>query len=110
MNTLSEKNQHMRSPSNSPMKKLSSDITKMVSDIPDPEKKKKKKKKKSKKRDESSSEKMAKASADEWESEEEFIDIPSATPPKETRQVTEKKTLDSKEFNVDEVIEKLMSV
>ena len=89
MNTLSEKNQHMRSPSNSPMKKLSSDITKMVSDIPDPEKKKKKKKKKSKKqRDESSSEKMssekmAKASADEWESEEEvYVDIPTAvTPP-----------------------------
>ena len=51
MNTLSERNEHMRSPSHSPLKKLSTDISKIVDDIPDPERKKKKKKKKSKKRE-----------------------------------------------------------
>ena len=76
------------------MKKLSSDITKIVDDIPNPERKKKKKKKKNKKRDESSSEKMAKASEDEWHSEEENVVIPSASP-KVTRALTEKKTLDA---------------
>lgn len=109
MNTLSERNEHMRSPSNSPLKKLSSDITKLVDDIPDPERKKKKKKKKSKKREESSSEKMAKASEDEWLSDEDKIVIPSSTP-KITRASTEKQVAETKEFNVDEVIEKLMSV
>jgi hypothetical protein len=74
------------------MKKLSSDITKIVDDIPNPERKKKKKK--NKKRDESSSEKMAKASEDEWHSEEENVVIPSASP-KVTRALTEKKTLDA---------------
>ena len=110
MNTLSERNEHMRSASNSPLKKLSSDITKMVSDIPDPERKKKKKKKKSKKREGSqSSEKMAKASEDEWLSDEDKVVIPSSSP-KVTRAITEKKIVDTKGFDVDEVIEKLMSV
>jgi hypothetical protein len=45
---IAEKNESMRSPSKSPLKKLSSDLTKMVDDIPDHEKKKKKKKKKNK--------------------------------------------------------------
>ena len=109
MNTLSERNEHMRSPSNSPLKKLSTDISKIVDDIPDPERKKKKKKKKNKKREGSSSEKMAKASEDEWLSDEDTVVIPSSTP-KVTRASTEKKIVDTKEFNVDEVIEKLMSV
>ena len=106
MNTLKEKNEQMRSPSNSPLKKLSSDITKIVDNIPDPERKKKKKKKKNKKH---SSEIHSKASEDEWLSDEDKLVIPPSNP-KITRASTEKKTMETKEFNVDECIEKLMSV
>jgi len=72
----------MRSTSNSPMKKLSADLTKMVDSIPDPEKKKKKKKNKKnkdKKRDQDSSvsqEKRSKIEEDEYISEDEKVDTP----------------------------------
>lgn len=98
----------MRSPSNSPLKKLSTEITKLVDDIPDPERKKKKKKKKNKKRD-ISSEKMSKASEDEWLSEDEKLVIQPSNP-KITRASTEKKTMETKDFDVDWCIEKLMGV
>ena len=116
-NQIAEKNENMRSPSKSPLKKMSSDLTKMVDSIPDPEKKKKKKKNKKnkdKKRDEDSSvsqEKRAKIEEDEWLSEEDKVVVtPVSTTPKVTRAVTEQKSLDSKEFDVDEIIAKLMSV
>jgi hypothetical protein len=72
----------MRSPTNSPLKKLSADLTKMVDSIADPEKKKKKKKNKKnkdKKRGEDSSvsqEKRAKIEVDEYLSEEERVVTP----------------------------------
>ena len=107
----SEKNEHMRSPSSSPMKKLSADMSKMVDDIPDPEKKKKKKKKKNKNRDADSSvsaEKRSKIEEDEWLSDEETVVKPSS--PKITRAITEKLTSDFKDFDVDAIIARLMSV
>jgi hypothetical protein len=113
----------MRSSSYSPLKKMSSDLTKLVDSIPDPEKKKKKKKNKKnkdKKRDEDSSvsvEKRTKIEADEYISEEERVITPVKTvitPVKtaytETRAKVEQNTLDKKEFDVDEIIAKLMSV
>jgi hypothetical protein len=105
MNSLAEKNEHMRSPSHSPMKKLSANISKLVDDIPDPERKKKKKKKKNKKKDESSMEMQSKASEDEWLSDDPQVVIPSPTPKAVEKQVSEKK-----DFDVDEIIAKLMGV